>query len=123
MAKKSSYVLDDYGLPRRVLAWVSPESHHIGSQVSGAVVSITVGDIPVEGAVVEVPVFARNTADGLSVHLTDDPNTVGDVSPEGVQVVLGELAGAGLVKKNRDGSFARTAAGVRALGGTVYADK
>lgn len=98
-ASVSTYVLEDLGNARRVLAWLDPNSDRIGNVM-----------------------YPRNTPGGLSAHLTDDPNTVGDTSIEAIVNYLAELVDAGLVERDNDGTYTRTAAGSAALGGVVYAD-
>lgn len=95
----SAYVLDDLGIQRRVLGWLHPHGDRIGSVV-----------------------WPRNTAAGLSAHLSDDPNTTGDTSVEAVVGYLAELAQAGLVVAD-GGEYTLTLAGASALGGAVYADE
>jgi hypothetical protein len=97
---ETPYVLEDLGIQRRVLGWIDPHSDLIGSTA-----------------------WPRNTAAGLSAHLTDDQNTIGDTSVEAVVAYLAELAQAGFVAHSEDGTYAMTLAGASAMGGVCYAEE
>lgn len=95
------YVLTELGIQRRVLAWIDPNVDRIGNTL-----------------------WPRNTAAGLTAHLSDDPNTIGNTSVESVVGYLRELTEAGLVRfDSADGTYTRTAEGTAALGGVIYAQE
>jgi hypothetical protein len=89
---------DPLGPSHRVLAWLDPHSDRIGAQV-----------------------FPRNTAEGLSAHLSDDPNTPGGFDAADITALLKELEEKGMVHDAGDGTWQRTPLGDETLGGVVYA--
>lgn len=104
-ASTQTYVLDDLGVPRRVLAWMGPYTDRVGNRT-----------------------FPRDTIVGLCVHMSDDPHSRGDLedgsfSTEAMVAYLAELCDAGLAERAGNGTYSRTPAGDTALGGVIYADE
>lgn len=94
------FILEDLGVHRRVLAWMGPYIDRIGKQF-----------------------WPRDTALGISMHLTDDDHTHGDTSVDAVVGYIADLCDAGLVVHNPNGTYSKTPAGIAALGGCIYADE